>query len=479
MAIVWDKKGRRTIIRLFLAAAFMTFFASVSFSENTESRLDMLEETLKGQQRKIEEQQRLIDRLKEEVAARRQAAEKPAANDRTEPAKAAGGPQERNGETVKISGAVSDFYKNLKNPAMTFVLNSFYYGSSVNERQLKNRGITGFSIAGLDQKKGFNIDEFSVAAFAPVDEYFDLFGVVSFKEEGSSIEEAYFNTRSLPVNLRLKGGKFKSQFSVHNEMHPHEWDFADTALVYRGFMGKDGIMEKGAQLTWRPTLPLKPFLGVELLQGENATMFNQNATGGPHAFTAFAKAFRPLGKNSSIYFGPYVINGQTRTDSVAEGTFFRGNSTLYGFETYYEWRPSEERSLTVQGEYIWRKQQGSLQEIALGTAERLFRSQDGLYIQSLYQVGKWRIGARYDRLDLLADTYKTAGMQQGFNKPWRVSGALEYNPSEFSRFRLQYNHDRSGGGAAAYGGGSRTNHEIYLQMVLAIGAHVEPKGQRD
>ncbi len=178
MATVWDKKGRRSIIRIFLAAAFMVFFASVSFSENTESRLDMLEEALKSQQKKIEEQRQLIERLKEEVAARRQAPEKTAANDRTEPARPAGETQGRNGETVTISGAVSDFYKNLKNPAMTFVLNSFYYGSSVNERQLKNRGITGFSATGLDQKKGFNIDEFSVAAFAPVDEYFDLFGVV-------------------------------------------------------------------------------------------------------------------------------------------------------------------------------------------------------------------------------------------------------------------------------------------------------------
>ncbi|OPY67614.1 MAG: hypothetical protein A4E57_02206 [Syntrophorhabdaceae bacterium PtaU1.Bin034] len=156
---------------------------------------------------------------------------------------------------------------------MTFVLNSFYYGSSINERSLRNRGITGFSSTGLDQKKGFNIDEFSIAAFTPVDEYFDLFGVVSFTEEGSSIEEAYFYTKTLPANLRLKGGKFKSQFSVHNEMHPHEWDFTDTSLIYKGFMGKDGIMEKGAQLTWRPRLPLQPLLGVELLQGENPTMF--------------------------------------------------------------------------------------------------------------------------------------------------------------------------------------------------------------
>ena len=479
MASRLGKGSGRAVLEVLFVMLFTAFLTSVSFAAKTDSRLDMLEEALKKQQKQIEEQQKLIEQLRKEVANRQQAPATVNAGEKTEPHPADAG--KGSGEALKIQGAVSDFFKNLKNPALTFVLNSFYYGSSLNERSLKSRGITGFSSTGLDQRKGFNIDEFSVAAFAPVDDYFDLFGVVSFKEEGSSIEEAYFNTRALPANLRLKGGKFKSQFSVHNEMHPHEWDFTDTALVYKGFMGKDGIMEKGAQLTWRPALPLKPFFGIELLQGENATIFQQDSTGGPHAFTAFAKFTQPLGQHSSIYFGPYVINGRTATDSVADGTFFQGNSTLSGFETIYEWKPSENRGLTVQGEYMWRKQQGDLQDVAAGTTDRLLRSQDGIYIQSLYQIGKWRVGARYDRLNLLTDTYRLAGVQQNFDNPcpWRLTGALEFNPSEFARFRFQYSHDRSGGGSPAYGGGTRTNNEFYLQMILAIGAHLEPKGQRD
>lgn len=59
-----------------------------------------------------------------------------------------------------------------------------------------------------------------------------------------------------------------------------------------------------------------------------------------------------------------------------------------------------------------------------------------------------------------------------FHKPWRLTGALEFNPSEFSRIRLQYNYDRSGGDGSAYGGpATGTNHEIFLQLILGIGAH--------
>lgn len=133
----------------------------------------------------------------------------------------------------------------------------------------------------------------------------------------------------------------------------------------------------------------------------------------------------------------------------------------------------------MQAEYMLRNQAGNLEQLAGNLVDRLDRSQDGMYIQSLYQIGRWRVGARYDRLNLLADSYKLAGVTQHFPNPYRLTGALEFNPSEYARFRLQYNYDRSGGGAVAYGGGSRTNHEVYLQMVFAIGAHVEPPGQHD
>jgi hypothetical protein len=49
-------------------------------------------------------------------------------------------------------------------------------------------------------------------------------------------------------------------------------------------------------------------------------------------------------------------------------------------------------------------------------------------------------------------------------RPWRATGSLEFNPSDFSRIRLQYNHDRSGRT-------ERTNHEVFLQFTMGIGAH--------
>jgi hypothetical protein len=91
--------------------------------------------------------------------------------------------------------------------------------------------------------------------------------------------------------------------------------------------------------------------------------------------------------------------------------------------------------------------------------------QDGAYIQALYRYDRWRVGARYDTLDLFSDSMKVGGEEQALGRtPWRTTASLEFNPSEFSRIRLQYTHDRSSREA-------RKNNEWWLQFIFGIGAH--------
>jgi hypothetical protein len=435
--------------------------ASPCFAADLETRLNSLEEVLGKQQKTIEEQQKMIEQLKAELrAVRETAGEKAPGHEAVQ----AQGPTVR--EEQKPSGISGLFGGSaMTNPYISLALNSFFYSSSIDERRLRNRGMPGYSILGFDQKKGFNISEAELFLFAPVDPYFNLYANIPFTENGASLEEAYFVTTALPTGFQVKGGKFKSGISRFNTQHPHAWDFADAPLVYRAFTGKEGVIEKGAQVTYLPSLPFYTVFGVEVLQGENEVAFNPNATGGPHAFAGFAKSSFDFGDYSTVLFGPYAVGGQTRTDAISADTLFRGNSVLYGFETVYKWKPSAQRSFLLQGEYVLRNQSGMLDNLASETSSRLARSQDGAYMQGLYQMGRWRLGARYDRLSLFRDEYRLMAVPQGFgSNPWRATGALEFNPSEFSRLRLQYNYDRSGRDG-------RTNNEVFLQLILGIGAH--------
>ena len=100
-----------------------------------------------------------------------------------------------------------------------------------------------------------------------------------------------------------------------------------------------------------------------------------------------------------------------------------------------------------------------------GSTSSLKRAQDGLYVQGMYQLERWRIGARYDLLDLFKKDYILSGDQTDFGqKPWRASAALEFNPTEFSRIRLQYNYDKSARD-------NKTNNELFLELIFGIGAH--------
>lgn len=427
-----------------LSMVVVCFFSATAFAQDAAERLDALENALKSQTRTIEEQQKTIESLKEEIDK-----------------------QKSKGES-SLSSKASGFFGGsfLTNPNISLVVDTFAYGSNLSNEELEARGIPGFTTSGPESRKGFNLRSAELFLFAPVDPYLNLYGAFPITEEGIELEEAYAVTTSLPAGFQAKGGKFKSNFSRLDAQHPHAWDFADIALPYRAFLGDEGLGgEKGVQLTWLPALPVYLQLGAEVLQGENDLLFGSDARSGPHAFSFFVKSSFDTSEDSTLYFGPSVLFGRTKTGSIAADAEFRGDSALYGMEAVWKWKPARKRGLTLQGEYLFLAQKGDLEDPVAATVEPLRRRQDGLYVQGVYQCDRWRLGARYDMLELFADTFERADVQQDLRKtPWRATGEIEFNPSEFTRIRLQYTHDRSGRDG-------RDNDEWWLQFIFGIGAH--------
>ena len=454
--------------RFVLVPSLVLTLASPSFGQDVESRLKSLEDTTKAQQQKIEEQQRLIDELKSSPGG---ASAPGTSGTAAHPAPAEPGQTivpGQEGTTAKVTGIFGG--SAMTNPYISLIVNTFFYGSNLTQAVLDSRTIPGFTNVPVGVHKGFNLDSAELFIFAPVDPYFNLYANIPVTEDGAELEEAYFVTSSLPAGLQVKGGKFKSGIGRINAQHPHAWDFVDVPLNYRAFMGNEGMGgEKGIQVTWLPDLPVYLQLGVEALQGENDQLFGADAKDGPHAFTVFAKTSMEIGESGTILFGPSFAWGKANIPTVADNTTFTGNTDLFGFEMVYKWKPQRGTAFTLQSEYLYRKQTGDLRTgdpaDPASTLESLKRAQDGIYVQGLYQIDRWRIGARYDVLDLLKKDYILSGTQQELGKqPWRATGALEFNPSEFTRIRLQYTRDESSRDG-------QTNNEVYLQMLLGIGAH--------
>ncbi len=364
---------------------------------------------------------------------------------------------------------------NIMNPAIGLILDTFYYNTNLSADELEAREIPGYRTlqeeghghAHGEAEKGFNLRSAELSFFAPADPYFNLYITIPVSETDVELEEAYFVTTSLPAGLQIKAGKFRSGFGRFNAFHQHARNFVDSPLPYRAFLGDEGLIEKGVQITYLPDLPVYTLMGLEVLQGSNEVLFADGTKDGPHAYGGFVKTSVELTEESTILLGASVVHGDTKTSSIEHGSELVGNSTVYGAEFTYKWKPSRERSLVFQGEYLLREQRGDYTEDTTVPTppERLERRQDGLYLQALYQSGRWRAGARYDVLGIFEDHFILSGTSEDFGStPYRVTGSLEFTPTEFSRIRLQYNHDRS----AREG---RENNELFLQFILSIGAH--------
>jgi hypothetical protein len=75
---------------------------------------------------------------------------------------------------------------------------------------------------------------------------------------------------------------------------------------------------------------------------------------------------------------------------------------------------------------------------------------------------RWRVGLRTERLDS-GTVVDPELMTSAVYKPRKDSLMLEFNPSEFSRVRLQLAQDRSREGGA--------DRQILLQYQMSLGAH--------
>ena len=100
-----------------------------------------------------------------------------------------------------------------------------------------------------------------------------------------------------------------------------------------------------------------------------------------------------------------------------------------------------------------------------GGADNYRNTQSGWYLQGVYQFApRWRVGARYDSLDSGTRSHTRRPIGLSALHPDRVSLMLDWNPSEFSRLRAQYDWDDA-----------RDDGEVdrifRLQYVYGIGAH--------
>jgi len=362
-----------------------------------------------------------------------------------------------------------------------------------------SHGEHGHGHAPLNAERGFNFNYSEMYVASTVDPYLDLVGLFHLHRDGFEIEEGYLQTRDLPYNLKLKGGKFYSEFGRLNKQHHHVWNFADAPLIYRAVFGEHNLNETGIQLSWLAPTSFYLLTGFEVFQGDNENNFNRNGfkvctridtttkectsntyikindTKKPNLFTFFIKPSFDIG-NTSILTGVSYAQGKTRINHLEDKKphALSGDTKIYGFELTTRHTLDSYRYLLLQSEYIYRKFDGTKfvydNDGNLKT-QRLEKKQAGFYVEGIYKFAqRWRAGLRYDLINK-NDVFVNGINKNLPNNMYKYSAMIDFLPSEFSRIRLQYNYDRSLFIRNAGNWERKPNHEIILQFNLAIGAH--------
>jgi len=366
---------------------------------------------------------------------------------------------------------------NAFNPSISLILGGTYTATS---RDPADYQIAGFVPSGGEVGPGersFNLGESELTFAASIDPYFSGQLTASINGENEiEVEEAFFRTTALHDGLSIKGGRFFSGFGYLNEVHAHAWDFVDQPLVYQAMFGGQ-YQQNGVQVKWLAPTDLFLEFGAELGNGENfpATRLEKNGFNGA---TLFAHLGGDIGDYTSWRTGVSWLTqraegrpgGIEDENGVPLFDAFTGDSDTWVADAVLKWAPDPGHQLKVQAEYLQRHESGDIFDAGGGLLADDYRNtQSGWYLQSVYQfAARWRVGARYDSLDAGTPGYSFAPPGLLDASPDRWSLMLDWNPSEFSRLRAQYDWDDARDDGHSLTDGDRI---LRLQYIYGIGAH--------
>jgi hypothetical protein len=329
-------------------------------------------------------------------------------------------------------------------------------------------------------QRGFTLNQLEVSFLGAVDPYlrgaaFVVFQVDDQGGTNTELEEAFATTQRLPFALDELGfqfemGTFLTEFGRVNPTHAHTWDFVDQPFIATRLLGGDGLRGPGVRLGWLAPVPwfAELHLGMQNSRGEtqvsflaNDSVFDDRAIGGRpavyddvHSLADFTYLVRlangfDLGDEWSALVGASVVLGPNATGSDAE-------TRIYGADFVAKWQPLQSDRgwphFSLTGEFMYRDYEaasfaGSRNQAALPSDDL---EDWGLYAQAVLGFHRgWSVGARYEYGDASGPNYNAAGARVSRSsdayrdRRHRVSPVLLFDPTEYSRLRLQYNYDNA------------------------------------
>jgi uncharacterized coiled-coil protein SlyX len=505
----------KTII---LSIAALLLFYTGAFAQTVEERIKILEEAIKKQEQTIKEQQRLIEELKADVKR----VKPPEQQEVVQSQKAPPRPEQEAPKATALEKGKEAFLLKEGEPKKDIL--SYQAGGTT--LRLVDISLDGLIAAGAStvrdeplqilqggghdpRKRGFTVQNVELSLMGAVDPYFNAEAHLVYfldpitGESNFELEEAFFTTQKLPYQLQLEGGHFFTEFGRINPQHPHQWNWQDQPIINTRLFGPDGMRAPGFRLGWLTPLPWFSELhfGVQNANGEtmasflaNREFFEERPIGGRPFVDRDVRSLKDL-VYLSRWNNSWDLNDEVTLVQGLSGLLGpnasgpEGRTLIYGADFKLKWRPvSHLRGwpfLLFESEIMKRDYRA---DSFFSPGVRLPRQtlKDwGFYTQLLWGFKKdWATGIRLDYVSGSGDSVNVdfptgvveivpRNLDPLRNNRYRLSPLLAWHPTEFSRFRLQYNYDHFSKRVTEFE--ARNGHSVWLGVEFMLGAHAAHK----
>jgi hypothetical protein len=367
--------------------------------------------------------------------------------------------------------------------------------SAVGGSTASDRGLEPLQAGGHDpHRRGFTFQQAELSAAGAVDPYFRAEAHLVLLDDDVELEEAFAQTTSLTAGLQVEAGLSLAEFGRNNPTHPHTWAWVDRPVVVSRLLGGDGMRGVGTRLGWLTPLPWYSQVHAGVMDATNpvATSFGGKGED-PGAATVGGRGFVPVEVHSPADL-VWLLRWENAIDLTAAleakaGVSFLagpnatgpdGRTRVYGVDLAVKWQPEGGRQgypyVTIEGEAMRRDYVADGQVLPGPVTVPGATLHDwGFYLQSVYGFSEgWAAGLRCEAADGTGDSVDGGGAPLSHeadparDRRTRLSPLLTWNPTHFSKLRLQYSYDRF---THADDGGDDHAHSVWLGLEVLIGAH--------
>jgi hypothetical protein len=326
-------------------------------------------------------------------------------------------------EAETFVGGTATGQGNLLNPAITVFLDMGGSLSTDDDNKAHNR----FNLreAAVDFRAAVTPRADGVLVVAIGEEIEDPFSDVEIDFE-FELEEGYLDVHTLPWDLALRAGKFRSAFGRNNLLHTHDLPQVTRPLAVQAFLGPEGLATVGASLSWLVPNPWDQYLelAVQVVNadgGSESPILDGPGAANP-AVLSHLKLFQDVGDTGSLELGTSFLYNRASGD--------RDDGYTLGSDITYIWHDpaaADSRSLLLQGELFW-----SNSDFEVGNRGNYW----GAYAFGQYQFAQnWYAGIRWDYTEL-----PNVDTRRSNDSDWGVSSYLTWYLTEILRLRLEYQH---------------------------------------